>query len=144
MWAWVSTSRWTGEPSSATAAAKGSHWERTMRQSITVRPSSSATTPALLTPRPPPGCTQDQIPSPSFSSSTAATLAPTPGTLDVLGEEADGHRPGGEALEDGEALQHPDEARHRQRTVGLQHPGDHTPAQDPLQGLGGDGGIQPA
>src|SRR5581483_6739452 len=74
MWAWVRTSRRTGGPSWATAAANGSHCDRTMRQSITVSPSSSATTPALLMPDPPPGCTQAQTPSPSFSSSTPPTL----------------------------------------------------------------------
>ena len=74
MWAWVSTRRRTGWPSSATAAANGSHCERTMRQSMTVSPSSSATTPALLTPEPPPGCSQAQTPSPNFSSSTSSTL----------------------------------------------------------------------
>src|SRR5581483_8589847 len=70
MWAWVSTNRRTGWPISATAAANGSHCDRTIRQSMTVSPSSSATTPALLIPEPPPGCNQPQTPSPSFSSST--------------------------------------------------------------------------
>src|SRR5438270_375003 len=86
MWAWVSTRRRTGWPSSATAAANGSHWERTMRQSTTVSPSSSAMTPALLIPEPPPGCSQRAISSdavyadcstvsPALSSELAAQFA---------------------------------------------------------------------
>src|SRR3954452_16282291 len=64
-WAWVRMSRRTGRPSLATAAANGSHCDRTMRVSMTVRPSSSATTPALLTPDSPPGCSQTHTPSAS-------------------------------------------------------------------------------
>ena len=41
---------------------------------MTVNPSSSATTPALLIPEPPPGCSHAQTPSLSFSSSTPETL----------------------------------------------------------------------
>ena len=55
MCACVSSNRRTGAPSLATAAANGSHCERTMSVSTTVRPSSSAITPALLTPDSPPG-----------------------------------------------------------------------------------------
>src|SRR5436853_1915080 len=76
MCAWVSTTRRTGGPSSATAAAKGSHCDRTMSVSMTVNPSSSATTPALLIPEPPPGCNHAQTPSLSFSSSTPRQYRP--------------------------------------------------------------------
>src|SRR5687767_13201280 len=70
MCACVNPSRRTRCPSAATAAANGSHCDRTMSVSMTVSPSSSATTPALLMPDPPPGCSQLQTPSPNFSSST--------------------------------------------------------------------------
>ena len=55
MCAWVSIVRRTGGPSVATAAANGSHCDRTISVSITVMPSSSTTTPALATPVSPPG-----------------------------------------------------------------------------------------
>ena len=59
----VSTSRPIGRFSACTAAANGSHCDRTMRVSITVTPSSSTTTPALLTPDSPPGCNHTYTPS---------------------------------------------------------------------------------
>ena len=55
MCAWVRMVRRTGTSSAATAAANGSHCERTISVSITVMPSSSTTTPALATPVSPPG-----------------------------------------------------------------------------------------
>src|SRR3954447_22243060 len=65
MCAWVRIVRRTGRPKPLTAAANGSHWERTMRVSITVMPSSSTTTPALATPVSPPGRSQAYTPSAS-------------------------------------------------------------------------------
>src|SRR5262245_30682164 len=81
MCAWVSTTRRTGCPNSATAAANGSHCDRTISVSMTVNQSSSATTPALLIPEPPPGCSQAQTPSLSFSS---ATPRPYPSSCERL------------------------------------------------------------
>ena len=74
--AWVRTSLRTGRPSLATAAANGSHCDRTMSVSITVRPSSSAITPALLTPDSPPGWSQTHTPS-AISCSVLVGIAVT-------------------------------------------------------------------
>src|SRR5262245_16663237 len=73
MRALVSTSRFTGRSNAATAAAKGSHCDRTINVSITVIPSSSTTTPALATPARPPGWIQAYSPSPSSVSARSAT-----------------------------------------------------------------------
>ncbi len=67
-WAWVRITRFTGRSIASIAAAKGSHCDRTISVSTTVRPSSSAMTPALLTPVSPPGCSHTQTPSASSSS----------------------------------------------------------------------------
>ena len=55
-------------PEPATAAANGSHCERTMSVSMTVMPSSSTITPALLTPDSPPGWIHTNTPSASSCS----------------------------------------------------------------------------
>jgi len=64
----VSTTRRTASPSPATAAANGSHCDRTIIVSTTVSPSSSTITPALLTPDSPPGWSHAYTPSPTGCS----------------------------------------------------------------------------
>ena len=80
MCAWVSTSRRTGRPSFATAAANGSHCERTMSESTTVMPSSSTIAPALLTPDSPPGWIHTNTPSASSCSVSVGTVGHGPNT----------------------------------------------------------------
>src|SRR5450759_2448988 len=77
MWAWVSTTRRTGSSSAWTAAANGSHWERTISVSMIVIPSSSTTTPALLTPVSPPGWSHAYTPSASSCSVNVGTACAT-------------------------------------------------------------------
>ncbi len=74
MCAWVRMVRRTGTSSAATAAANGSHCDRTISVSITVMPSSSTTTPALATPVSPPGSNHAYTPSPSSVRDTSAAM----------------------------------------------------------------------
>src|SRR5215475_9340660 len=78
---WVRTQRRTGISSACTASANGAHCERTIKVSITVRPSSSTTTPAFATPVSPPGSNQTNTPSASSCSVSVGRSCATRGTV---------------------------------------------------------------
>src|SRR4051794_15071456 len=80
MCACVRTTRLTVCPRCLTAAANGSHCERTMSVSTIVSPSSSAITPAFDTPDSPPGWSHTHTPSASSCSVRVGTVV-TPVTV---------------------------------------------------------------
>src|SRR5436190_8053485 len=76
MWPLVRTTRCTGRPSSATAAPNACHCDGTISESMTVRLSSSTTTPALAWPMPPGRCSQAYTPGASGSSGISGPPSP--------------------------------------------------------------------
>src|SRR5713101_3318797 len=71
----------TGRTSVSTVAPNSRHCEGTIKVSTTVRPSSSAITPALVRPIPLGSCSQANTPGASCSSATGPTYAPSGGRL---------------------------------------------------------------